>query len=55
MICIGYGEYENKCTNEAGTKWSPYWCSRCNDLRMKRIGEQINTIMSKVFKENAPK
>ena len=21
--CIGFGEFEGKCTNKAGTKWSP--------------------------------
>lgn len=44
MKCIGYGPYEDKCENEAGTPWSPYWCSRCNALRMEAIAKQFEEI-----------
>ena len=42
--CIGYGEFEGKCTNKAGTKWSPYWCERCNKLRLECISEQLKLL-----------
>ena len=45
MICIGFGEYEGKCTNEAGTKWGPYWCERCNKLRLDHIGKSLKGII----------
>ena len=35
--CIGFGEFQGKCENEAGTKWSPHWCKRCNELRFDHI------------------
>lgn len=35
--CIGFGEFEGKCENIAGTKWSPHWCDRCNKLRLAHI------------------
>ncbi len=37
MKCIGFGEFKDKCENVAGTKWSPYWCGRCNTLRFEHI------------------
>ncbi len=44
MKCIGFGEYEGKCENKAGTKWSPYWCERCNKLRIEHIDKQLTNI-----------
>ena len=41
MKCIGFGEFEGKCLNEAGTKWSPYWCERCNALRFEHIDKRF--------------
>jgi hypothetical protein len=46
-ICIGFGEHENKCTNIAGTPWSPYWCERCNKLRLEHITRQMEAILQK--------
>ncbi len=43
--CIGFGEFEGKCVNIAGTKWSPYWCKRCNMLRMKHIDRQFKSLL----------
>ena len=42
--CIGFGEFEGKCANEAGTKWTPYWCERCDQLRMAHISKSLEEI-----------
>ena len=42
--CIGYAEFEGKCTNEAGTPWTPYWCKRCDEIRRKTITKQLEEI-----------
>ena len=44
MECIGFGEYEGKCTNKAGTKWGPYWCESCNKLRLDHIDKRLQGI-----------
>ena len=45
-ICLGFGEFKNICTNEAGTLWTPYWCSRCDKLRRRSISESLETILN---------
>ena len=45
-ICIGFGEYEGKCQNEADTPWTPYWCSRCDKLRQRYISDQLDKLMN---------
>lgn len=42
--CLGFGEYEGKCTNVAGTKWSPHWCERCNKLRFGHIDKRMDAL-----------
>ena len=44
MKCIGYGIYDRKCTNEAGTPWTKYWCKRCDDIRRETVGKQMREI-----------
>jgi hypothetical protein len=50
MKCIGYGEFENKCPNDAAPKGSyswkrgPFWCERCNNMRIDTISKQFNEI-----------
>jgi hypothetical protein len=44
--CIGYGEYERKCQNTAGTRWSDLWCLRCDKLRLKTITRQMEGIVA---------
>jgi len=44
MDCIGFGEFTGKCTNKAGTKWSPYWCEQCNKLRLEHIDNGFKTL-----------
>ena len=44
MKCIGFGEFEGKCDNVAGTKWSPHWCERCNKLRFDQIDNRFKEI-----------
>ena len=43
-VCIGYGEFTGKCTNPAGTKWSPHWCERCNKLRLDKITKSFEEL-----------
>lgn len=45
MKCIGYGQYEGKCENKAGTIHSDYWCQRCDDIRLKKITENMENIL----------
>lgn len=41
--CIGYGEYRNKCTNIiVNPKRNPYWCERCDQLRINHITKMLN-------------
>lgn len=44
MKCIGYGIYEGKCQNKAGTPWTPAWCMRCDVIRRKTITKQLEGI-----------
>lgn len=41
--CIGYGEFEGKCTNEVCSK-SPHWCERCEELRRDAITKQLEDL-----------
>jgi len=50
-ICIGYGKYEGKCRNIAGTSHTPYWCERCDILRRKTITNQLSNILKSFDKE----
>ncbi len=40
MKCNGYGKYEGKCSNQAGTRWTLLWCKRCGELRKETITKQ---------------
>ena len=51
MRCIGFGKHEGICTNEAGTKWSPLWCSRCNRLRLAHIDTRFGGLLRTVSSE----
>ena len=48
--CIGFGEYEGKCANEAGKAFNiadgehSYWCPRCEKLRQKYVEKQFKKI-----------
>jgi len=44
MKCIGYGIYRGKCSNQAGTPWTPYWCKRCDEIRKKTVTKQLKEI-----------
>lgn len=48
MRCLGFGEFEGKCQNEAGTSASPFWCPRCDGLRRDHISKQLDEINSKI-------
>ena len=40
-VCIGFGEREGVCTNEAGTPWTPLWCDECDEQRRAHISAQF--------------
>lgn len=52
--CIGFGEFEGKCGNKIGGHDSPYWCKRCDDLRIAHISKQLKEMMDS-FKRKARK
>lgn len=39
--CIGFGEHEDVCENEAGATHSPIWCQRCDTLRLAHLNERF--------------
>ena len=44
--CPGYGEFKDKCENKAGCPHTPYWCKRCNAIRMDTITSQLEGILN---------
>ena len=53
MNCIGYEEFEKKCTNQPIPKddfHSGYWCDRCENLRRETISKQMEDILKKFGK-----
>lgn len=42
--CLGFGEHDGTCTNEAGSTHSPLWCQRCEDLRLAYLSGQFEKI-----------
>ncbi len=45
--CLGYGEYEGKCQEVAGTRWTPHWCLRCDELRRGTITKQFDALVKR--------
>ena len=45
--CVGFGEYEGQCRNEAGTPWTPYWCNRCDKLRRSHISDSLKELVKR--------
>ena len=43
-VCIGYGEFERRCQNPAGSRHSDLWCQRCDDLRMASLNRDFAKI-----------
>jgi len=55
MKCIGFGEFEGHCQNEAGGRMLPkskYWCDRCEKLRREHISNQFDNLL-KLFDKPA--
>lgn len=44
IICIGFGALKGKCERIAGTRWTPYWCEQCDELRRATITAQLNEL-----------
>jgi hypothetical protein len=42
--CIGYGEREGVCENEAGTPWTRLWCLPCDEERRAALTRQMAEI-----------
>ncbi len=45
--CIGFGDKEGCCDNEAGTQWGPLWCLECDEKRIAHIDAQMQKISTK--------
>lgn len=45
--CLGYDEEGRafRCPNEAGTPWTPLWCTECDERRKARIGHQLEEML----------
>ncbi|MDA8346958.1 MAG: hypothetical protein M0Z66_16060 [Thermaerobacter sp.] len=41
--CIGFGAFSGKCEHAADGR-NPYWCERCNTLRIEHINRQVAEI-----------
>jgi len=52
MKCIGYGIFEGKCQNKAGTPWTPFWCKRCDELRKAHITKNLEEIRDSFKKDS---
>jgi hypothetical protein len=53
--CIGFGEFEGTCENEAGdSPWSKLWCLRCDRLRLDHITAQMEKISARFAVEAPP-
>lgn len=44
--CVGFGDFEGKCTNKPGTPWTPFWCDRCDKLRREYITKNLEQILA---------
>jgi hypothetical protein len=47
-LCIGFGQYEGKCQNTAGSTHSIHWCQRCDELRLAHIEKQFEKISARM-------
>ena len=49
MKCLGYGETEGKCKNQAvKTKTNGgFWCKKCNQARLAAIDKQFAAMMER--------
>lgn len=42
--CIGFAEREGLCENEAGTPWTPLWCTECDEARRAHLQRQLEEL-----------
>lgn len=51
--CRGFGEFEGKC--HYVTVSNPYWCPRCDKLRIEHITKQLEELAVKagIFKQES--
>ena len=48
--CLGFGEFEDKCENNPGDWPNPYWCERCDKLRIEHLDGRFASI-SELFEK----
>ena len=46
--CLGFGEFEGKCTNTADSPRGIHWCRRCDDLRVAHISRQFEGMLQEM-------
>ena len=51
--CIGFGEREGCCDNEAGTPWTDLWCPECDEKRRAHVTAQMGDILA-ALREDKP-
>lgn len=39
--CIGFGAFDGRCYQVAGSSHSTLWCQRCDDLRLETLDRQF--------------
>jgi len=44
VLCIGWGDREGVCENEAGTTWTRLWCSDCDERRRAHITAEMEKV-----------
>lgn len=50
--CYGFGEFERKCPNEPnGKNKNPYFCDRCDKLRIDHISKRLDEIEKRLHQE----
>jgi len=42
--CIGFGEFEGKCSEDVDVTMSRHWCSRCETLRREHISKEFSLL-----------
>ena len=48
--CIGFGEFDRRCENMAGP--NPYWCPRCDALRLQHLDKRFEEITARLANQD---
>ena len=57
MTCIGEGDKEGRCGEQTGRssglgRKNPYWCPECDEVRIERIGGELEALVENFQKAN---